>query len=345
MLTFEVVGETAGYKPERFLQLHKGLAEKLAGLPNTRAVTYSGFGLLSGERWAASPFSIPGISSATGNADKIAWNQVGPNFFETFELPIVYGRSLDSHDTEKSPLVAVVNEALARKYFGGKNPVGRRIALEGTREIVGVVRDAKQTGLDLKGPTPPMAYLPFSQEAQGHSRFAVRIIGSPEANVASVRKALSEFDPNLAITDVSTQEQQLERRFFKEHMFSSMSAFVGLLALLLASVGMFGVVSESVAQRTSEIGVRMTLGAGSARVLRMIIRESMMLAAIGLVTGFALAIATTKLIATLLFDTSSLDPLTYSVVALTLLAVSLVACWIPARNAAAVDPMVALRCD
>ena len=345
LLTFLVIGETAGYKPNQYIQVHESIAGLLSAIPEVRSASYSGSGLLSGEQLPSGKFSIIGDSSGSGSSEYVAWNQVGPNFFETYQLPMVAGRTLGTHDTEKSPSVVVVNQAFARKYFQGEDPIGRQITLEGTREIVGVVRDAKLTGAALRGATPPMAYLPFAQRPQGHSRFALRTEGDPDTVIALVRKSMGDFNPNMAITSVITQDQLVEDGFLQERMFSSLSAFVGCIALALASVGLFGLVSESVIQRTSEIGVRMALGASTNRILVMMLRESLRLLGMGVLIGSGLALVTTRLIASRFFGVAFCDPLTYSVVAATLIAVGVAACWFPANRAARIEPMTALRCD
>jgi predicted permease len=345
LLTFMVIGETAGYKPDQYIRLHENISELLGAVPGVKSVSYSGSGFLSGEQLPSSLFYRADDHSERATNEYVAWDQVGLNFFKTYEMPIVVGRAFGPNDDEKSPLVAVVNQAFVNKYFHDEYPVGRRINLEGNREVVGVVRDAKLTNEALRGITPPTVYLPFSQRPQGHSRFAIRTEAEPETLIATMRKVLSEFNPNMAITSVATQDQLVEERFLKERMFSSLSAFVGFIAIALASVGLFGLISESVVQRTNEIGIRMALGGSSVRMAKMILRESLRLIGAGLVAGSAFAIATTRLVSSKFFGVSFFDPLTYLIVASILLLVGLAACWIPAYRATKIDPMVALRCD
>ncbi|HYV03184.1 MAG TPA: FtsX-like permease family protein, partial [Blastocatellia bacterium] len=240
------------------------------------------------------------------------------------------------------------NQAMARKHFPGDDPIGKRFGLGGLEhsrdvEIVGVVSDAKYTSLRME--TPPTIYFPFRQQASalGQMNFEVRTAGDPTALVSSIRDAVSEVDKNLPLFDVKTQQQQADQSLTQERLFATLSGFFGLLALLLGCIGLYGVMSYAVARRTNEIGIRMALGATAPRVTRMVMRETMVLVTAGVAIGLGAALAATRLIESMLFGLAPNDPLTISLAALLMIAVAALAGYLPARKAAKVDPMIALR--
>jgi predicted permease len=274
-------------------------------------------------------------------------NLVAANFFETMGMPIVLGRGLNPRDDERAPKVAVVNQTMARKYFGDESPIGRRFGFGGRPEnagqieIIGVVKDAKYT--NLRQDTAPTAYTAYMQDPPGQMNFEVRTVGDATAMTSSIRDAIREVDPNLPLFAVKTQIQQAAESLAQERLFATLSSVFGVLALLLACVGLYGVMSYSVTRRTNEIGIRMALGASATRVLGMVMRESMQVVGTGIVIGVGAAVASTRLIESMLFGLAPTDPLTISFAALVLIAVSALAGYIPARRASKVDPMIALR--
>jgi predicted permease len=263
------------------------------------------------------------------------------------EIPLLLGRSLTIHDDARAPNVAVINQAMARKYFGDTNPIGRRFGFGGRPEnagqieIVGVVRDAKYTGL--RQDIPPTAYTPYLQDTPGQMNFEVRTAGDAGAMAASIREAVREIDGNLPLFDVKTQTQQAAESLTQERLFATLSSFFGVLAMLLACVGLYGVMSYGVTRRTNEIGIRMALGATSPRVLSMVMRETMLVVGIGVAIGLGTAVALTRLIATMLYGLAPTDPVTISVAVVLMITVAAVAGYIPARRASRVDPVIALR--
>jgi ABC-type antimicrobial peptide transport system permease subunit len=234
-----------------------------------------------------------------------------------------------------------------RQFFSNENPVGRRFgsSLEttGQIEVVGVVRDAKYDSV--RDAAPPTMYVPAAQARLGNAVFEIRTAGSPAGAIAAVREAVRQVDPNLPAMDVSTQLEQIERRFQQEKVFAQAYALFGGLAVLLAAVGLFGLMSYNVARRTNEIGIRMALGARSQDVMRLVMSESMLLVVAGIVIGVAIALGASRLVATLLFGLAPTDVLSMAAAVLIMIVVSAIAGYLPARRASRVDPMVALHAE
>ena len=344
---FRIEASPAGYPREGFTRLHLQLQERLEQIPGVRAATFSRVPLLAGTRSNRRTI-IPGYTPPAGTSLNININGVSPNFFSAMEIPLFAGRSFTDADAEAAPKVAIVGHAFARRYFGGSNPVGLRITFGANSntpateiDIVGMVRDAKYT--TLREADPVTIYLPAAQMLDGVANYAVRTAGEPAAIGGAIRAAVREIDPTLPVIDLRTQEQQIERRTSEERLFAQLSSFFGVVALTLACVGLYGLMSYLVLQRTGEIGLRLALGARPAEVLRMVLRESLALVAIGVVVGAAVAYGVRRFVESLLFGVTAADPLTYAVVAAVLVAVTLLASLRPARRAARVDPMTALR--
>lgn len=306
-------------------------------------MTFSGSPILSGSDGPYANLSLPGGASRPGGDEAAVFNQVGEDFFATFKIPIVAGRTLDRHDIPSAPKVAVVNEALARKYFGEAPAVGRHILLNGDKEIVGVARDIKQ--IDLRQPTQPTAYVPFAQNPTGQVHFAVRAAADPAAIVGGIRRAVSEVDRNLPLGNVRTQDEQVDWTFTLERVFARLTSLLGVLVLVLASVGLYGLVSFMVLRRTSEIGLRMALGALPRWVLWMVLRDSLALIGAGAFIGLIVAAVATRWIESMLYGLSPLDVSTYFAATLILVVVATLACLIPAWHAGRVDAAVALRSE
>jgi predicted permease len=270
---------------------------------------------------------------------------VSPSFFEVMGIPLLAGRGFTSGDHATAPKVVVINDAAVRKYFSGENPIGRRFgsSLEtaGQLEIVGVLRDVKYNSV--RDEVPPTMYVPYLQTRLGGAVFEVRTTAAPAGTVGAIREAVRQIDPNLPLQDVSTQIEQVERRFQQEKLFAQAYSLFGAVALVLAAVGLFGLMSYNVSRRTNEIGIRMALGAQRGDVLRLVMRESMVLVAAGIVVGLAVAIAASRFVATLLYNLPPTDVLSIALAIAVMALVSAVAGFIPARRASKVDPMVALH--
>jgi predicted permease len=359
LLLFKVRPSLIGYKDERLTQIYERLVERLEAVPGVRRVTFSNSSLLAQSSSQRPVFlrsaltgtpDADGRIKATGNSHI---NQVRENFLEAMGIPLLAGRTLSAQDDARAPKVAVVNQAFADKFFPGENPLGKRFAFDPKKpdevEIVGLAKDAKYSSQ--REDTPPTIYVSWWQEPRSMlgATFEVRTAGDPTAAVAAVRKAVSEVDANLPLDEVKTQVEQADETLRMERLFARLMTLFGLLAQQLAAIGLYGVLAYAVAQRTQEIGIRMALGASRGQVLKMILRQGMALALVGVALGLAGAYVLTKYLESKLNLTDMLygvkvnDPLTYGAVAALLTLVALVACYVPARRATKVDPMVALR--
>jgi predicted permease len=327
------------------------IRERIATLPGVRRATYAFDAPVSTSGsggGVGGVVYVPGYVQTTIN-EGVGRNDVDSSYLATLEIPLLRGRNFDLHDyREGAPQVVIVNQVFAKKYFGTEEDVvGKRIGWgltkEASVEIVGLMRDARS---GVKGEVTPFALSPYTRSLKVFfAQFIVRFSGSEAAAIAGVRAAIREIDANLPVTNVRTQVEQIDRLFSRERFFATLCSFFGALALLLAAVGLYGLISYQVLRRTGEIGVRMALGALPAQVLQMILRESLTLVVLGLLVGVAISVGATRWIAGMLFGLPANDPITYGCVALLLLAVATVACLLPARRAAKIDPMVALRSE
>jgi predicted permease len=348
LLLFRVNPQLNRYDEKRTATLYRDLLERLAGVPGVKAAALSQPALLSGSVNGTSIYIQgrvypPGRS--TGDANDINRLVVSPNFFDVMGIPIVTGRGFSDRDSAQAPKVVALNESAVRKFFPNESPIGRRFGSSpesnSQYEIVGVIRDTKYDSV--RDAAPPTMFVPYTQTRLGSAVFELRTAGPPPAAMGAVREAARQIDSNLPLTDVSTQIEQVERRFAQEKVFAQAYSLFGGVALLLASIGLFGLMSYSVARRTNEIGVRMALGAQRVDVLRLVMRESMLLVATGLGVGLAIALGAGRLVKTLLFGLPPTDAVSIAAAIAVMLAVSALAGYLPARRASKVDPMVALR--
>jgi predicted permease len=347
LVLFRIDATSAGYPRDRFTTLQSRLMERLARLPGVRAVTFSSTALLSRVRQNKRIY-VPGHMPPSSAPPIVNTNGLASNFFRAMELPVVLGREFTDHDNGSSPKVAVINEAFVRTYFGGDNPVGQVLVIPGYAdrvEVVGVSADAKYT--ELRGDMPPTVYLPALQTAEGDASFAVRVAATDRyaGAFAAIRSAVREIDPTLPVLNLRTQDEQIARLNGEELLFARLSGLFGALALLLACVGLYGLMSHAVLRRTGEIGLRMALGAQRADVLGMVLRECLVLVGLGILTGIGAASAAGRLVASMLFGVSTADPLTYGAVAAALAVTALLASFAPARRASLIDPVVALKIE
>ena len=348
LLLFRVQPHLNRYDEKRMFGLYADLLQRLAAVPGVRGAALTNPALLSGSVTSTSIFVHGRVySNPRDSRESINRLLVSSNFFEVMEMPMALGRPFTAQDNENAPKVVVINETAARKYFPGENPIGRRfgssVETSGQLEIVGVLRDAKYDSV--RDAAPPTMYVPYVQSRPGSAVFAMRTAGDPTRAAGAVREAVRQVDPNLPMTDVSTQIEQIERRFQQEKMFARAYTLFGALALLLAAIGLFGVMSYSVSRRTSEIGIRMALGAQRQDVLRLVMRESMILVAAGVLIGVAIALGAARFVTTLLFGLAATDAATIAGATGVMVTVSALAGFLPARRASRVDPMVALRYD
>jgi predicted permease len=348
LILFRIDATSAGYSRDRFTTLQSRLMQRLEVLPGVRAVTFSSTALLSRVRQNKRIY-VPGHMPASERPPIVNTNGLATNFFRAMELPLVLGREFTVRDDGTAPKVAIVNQAFVRAYFTGDDPVGRQIVIPGYAdhvEVIGVSADAKYT--ELRGVMPPTVYFPALQQVDGNANFAVRVAAADRnvaAFFASIRSAVREIDPMLPVLNLRTQDEQIDRLNGQELLFARTSGLFGGLALLLACVGLYGLMSHAVLRRTGEIGLRMALGALPAHVLVMMLRECLLLVSLGIAAGIAATYGADRLVASMLFGVSPLDPLTYGAVAAGLTAVALLASLAPARRASRIDPVVALKTD
>ena len=350
LLLFRVDPQLSGYKKAQIGRLYEELIEHIQAVPGVVHVSLSRHALLSGGANIRNAFveGQPAPSERPSMRDATWVQSVRSNFFETMEIPIVAGRGFTPQDDERAPKVAVINQRMAHRYFGDESPLGKRFGFRSAEhskdlEIVGVARDAKYSSV--RGDVPFTAYQPYAQESAslGQMNFEVRTGGDPTALAGAIREAVSEVDKNVPLFDVRTQSQQADQSLAQERLFATLSTFFGLLALVLACIGLYGVMAFAVARRTNEIGIRMALGATAPRVGRMVMRETMLLVLVGIAIGLGVAVAVTRLIEGMLFGLAANDPVTISFAALLMILVAALAGYLPARRAAKVDPMIALR--
>ncbi len=341
ILMFRVNPALNRYSAERMTQLYQRMQSALETLPGVRSVSFTRNALLSGST------SITGIyrqGQAEKQAKDIHYMAVAPQFFDTMQIPIVIGRDFNDRDAADPETSAIINETAAKKYWPNENPIGQRLgqSLEesGKTEIIGVIRDTKYDSV--RDAAPATMYTPIRPGTRSLT-VMVRTAADPASLTETVRSAMQQVDPDVPMTGITTQSDQVEARFAQERLFALAYSLFGALALLLACIGLFGLMSYSVSRRTNEIGIRMALGAQRAGVVGMVLRESMIMVAIGVVIGLAGALASGRFVESVLFGLSTTDVWTISsAIAVTIL-VSLAAGYLPARRAARVDPMVALR--
>jgi predicted permease len=280
-------------------------------------------------------------------------NSVSPRYFETLKVALLLGRTFAAHDTRSAPKVAIVNQTLARRFFGVGKAVGRHIVVGDVSgiEIVGVVRDGKYKDVReepsnvvaVRGEPPNVVYVPFEQSVVQQMTLYVRTVGDPAKATAAFRREVQSVDANVPIYKVRTLEAQLDESLSQERLVATLSSWFGAFALLLASIGLYGVLAYNVTRRTNEIGLRIALGAERGGVIWMVLREALLLVGMGVAIGVPLALALARSVSSLLYGLKPTDSLTISVAVVLLFIVAATASYLPARRASRVDPMVALR--
>jgi len=373
VLTFELSPKLSGYKPDQIDELYRDLHEQFSALPGVLSVSYSQAALLGGSLMRGSfKYLPPGQSTPVEkNAD---WMPVSADFFSTMKIPLLAGRKFTSGEYEqaaknsslemamvpgekggppdtRAPLAAVVNEAFVKQYYPGVNPLGQHFGEDDGSDvdrprrepgyyIVGVAGDAKYNSL--RRDIEPTLYVPLT-----HSQavFEIRTANDPKSLIAPVRELINKRDSNLPMMDVKTESEHIDMLLGQERMVAQLSSYFGVVALLLACIGLYGLLSYEVTRRTREIGIRMALGARRANLIRVVVVQGIAVALIGAAVGVAAALAVSRLLTKLLFGVKPGDPATLIAVMLLLLTVALLAAFLPARRATQVDPMIALRCE
>jgi predicted permease len=375
LLLAEFNAKLAGYKPSQTPSLHQSLLERLSALPGVRSIALSATPPISAGSWSSS-VTIPGYTPAPKENRQSTLNRVSGQYFETAGISMVAGRPFNNDDTANRQKVAVINQTLASHFFPKGDAVGRSIIIDsdsvkGPWLIVGIARDTK-SGSPRDTDPVRMTYIPLAQidpflpadssapaatgvvvklaaPKENQDRFAgiilVRTTGDPAHTIADLRAAVASVDPNLPLLRITTIHDEISNFMTNDELISSLTGLFSLLALLLAAIGLYGVMSYNVARRSNEIGIRIALGAQTPAVHWMILSESLLLLAIGVGLGLPLTLLATKYIKDQLFGLSALDPMTFTVALTVVSTMTLLAAWLPARRATKVDPMVALRCD
>jgi predicted permease len=335
-----------GYQGEKELNLYQELLEQVKTIPGLEAASLSRFHVLQGY-WSRSVL-LPASATQT---TEVSSNAVEPEFFRTLGIPLLLGRDFDGSESASTTRVAIISESFARTLFGGANPIGQTFRFndqEGSVSVIGVVRDVRNRtlrGSDSEHPALA-SYVPMAQappEILGQATLEVRATGDPTALTEAVRKRVQAVDKDLTFRKVYTQASLIDESLSDERALATLTCGFGLVAVLLAGIGLFGVTAYSVAQRTKEIGIRMALGAQRTSILGLVLREAMILVVVGLGFGATGAVMAARLIATQLFGVAPTDPVTIGATLLLMTVVAGAASMAPARRATRIDPMVALR--
>jgi len=336
----------AGHRDPDIITFYSDLQERFSAIPGVRGASLSLFPLLGSGTWMGGV--VP-----TGQERKSSTHilMTGTEFFTTMQIPILLGRSFDDRDRPGSPPVVVVSEAYVKKNFGDRNPLGQQVSIYRAPplknrdvEIVGVAKNARYGAL--KGEFREVAYLPFNQGSYypvDELTFVLRTSGDPLQYVNTVREIVRQADSRVPVTNVKTQAAKIDQTMNQEIIFAKLCTGFAILALIIACVGLYGTVSYTVARRTGEIGIRMALGAQRGAVVWMVLREVLVLAAVGLAISVPAALGTSKLVESFLFGVKPNDPGTLTLAVVILLSAALLAGYLPARKASRIDPMIALR--
>jgi predicted permease len=348
LLVFNLNPGAAGYSGERLNQFYTQVSSRLDALPGASATTFAQMPLIA-RYYYGEGLILPGETVKAAPDRQTGMLMVRENYLKALQIPVIRGRGFTESDTEAGPKVAIVNETLAQKFFPGKDPIGKRIGFGestlGQFEIVGVVRDIKYNRQ--REDKDALTFVPWRQwtEPMTGMTFSVRTLGDPLAAVKAVRDIVRGIDDAIPVAEVKTQVAQSAETLSEEGMYARLVGLFAALALLLAAIGLHGVMAYSVTQRRSEIGLRMALGARTGNVLRLILGQAVGLVTVGVVVGMVAALALRQVVASRLWGVEALDPATFALVSVTLLLTAVVASSIPARRAARVDPLKALRCE
>ncbi|HWI20965.1 MAG TPA: ABC transporter permease [Vicinamibacterales bacterium] len=346
MVLFSLSPELNSYTTERTRQLFERIEDEIAALPGVTSMSAAMVPVLAGDNWGNS-LVVEGFEAGPDTNTNASFNGVGPGYFKTMSIPLMAGREFTRADVFGSPKVAVVNQAFAKKFNLGTNPIGKRFGLGGPNakpdiEIVGFVQDAKYS--DVKREVPPQYFLPYRQEERlGFAYFYVRTATPPEQMLQTIPAVIRKLDAGLPIADLKTMDQQIRENVSEDRIISTLSLAFAVLATVLAAIGLYGVLAYTVAQRTREFGLRMALGADGGTVRGMVMKQVGKMALVGGVIGMVIAIGVGRLAQSLLFQMDGSDPLVLAASAFALALVAIGAGFLPALRASKIDPMNALR--
>jgi predicted permease len=348
ILLFRLGLSRARYSDAQMTDYFKQVQERLASLPGVRSVTVSSIGII-GDGHSGSIFHVLGRPREK-EPTRVQTIGVGADFFQTLDIPILQGRAFNQRDTANSPKVAIVNRALARKFFPNENPIGKTFEVDpedvdGPIQIVGIATDTRYA--DLREETPPIFFVPYVQNVNGPGRMMVelRTLADPTSVLPTVRGAIEALDQAVPMVDVRTMKDQVGTTMADERVLAQLAGGFSVLALALASIGIYGMMAYAVNRRTGEIGLRIALGARTGQVLTRVLREAFWLTGAGIVIGVVAALWLTRFIQGMLYGLGNTDALTVAGTAVLLLSVSLIAAFAPARRASRIDPIRALRHD
>jgi predicted permease len=347
VLQFSIAPELIGYTPEQTVAMVEQIRKGIQSLPGVRSASASEIPMLASSN-SSSNITVQGYKEQENENMDVDQDWVGPNFLSTMGAALLSGRDISETDSATAPNVAIVNEKFVHRFFAGRNPIGQHFGFGGGDdvkidvEIVGVTKDSKN--VDLRQDIRPYVLVPYSHSSHfGDATFYVRTSQDPVSLATAIRKIVKDNDARLSVFDMRTLTKQVDDIVFTDRLVTYFSLALALLASLLAAVGLYGVMAYVVARRTREIGIRMALGATRGNVAGLVLREIATIAAVGLVIGLTAAYAVGRVMESLLFGVKAMDPIVFVVATLLLLVVATLAGWLPARSAASVDPMVALR--
>jgi predicted permease len=347
LILFQVDGAPGGYKGPANLRFQQELLEKFSKVPGVHAATLSSDGLFSHSE-SADPVRVEGYTPKSGESPNTRMDHVGPQYFSTVGIPILIGREIGPQDSGNGPRAAVINQEFARRFLGDTNPIGKKVldVYPGNpqeMEIVGVAADAKYNSLREK--TPTRIYAPYFNPMWEHSYafYEIRTQADPASVSAMLRNVVQETNSELPPIEIKTMPSLVDDSLHTDRFIARLAGVFGFLAMLLASIGLYGIMSYTVARRTRDIGIRMTLGAQPGGVLWLVLRETLLLVLVGVAVGLPVAFAGTRLLKSMLFGLGLVDPVAIVVSTMALAAVAALAGFLPARRAMRVDPMIALR--
>jgi putative ABC transport system permease protein len=329
-------------EPSAHGAFYERLLERVRTVPGVRAAAAINYLPLANGH-SCDAFTIDDRSPFPPGAGPCAeYRRISPEYFRTLGIPLLVGRDFERRDNQEAPAVAIIDETMARRFWEGEDPIGKRLSSHGvSREIVGVVGAVRHFGPERE--SPPAIYVPHIQDPVGWQSLVMRSQSDPSSLVALVRAEVGAMDPGLPVFGLQTMDNMLHDSVAQPRFRTLLLGVFAFVALILAAVGVYGVVYHSVSQRTREFGMRMALGARKVDVLSLVLRQGMTLVAMGTILGLLGAFGLTRLMSSLLFQVSSTDPFSYAVVSVILSATAFLACFIPARRASKTDPMVALR--